>query len=293
MPPTSLPDQHGKVILITGANSGIGFATAKSLAQHRATVVMLCRSKHKGQAAQKAIIDATNNTNVHLILADLSVQSEVRRAADEFKARFSRLDVLINNAAIIPTRRETTVDGIETQLAVNHLSYFLLTHLLLDMLKASAPARIINVSSNLHARGKVNFDDLQATQSYSGLGWVQYSNTKLMNHLFTFELARRLQGTGVTANCVHPGVIGTNLSRGLPKFMHRLYLAVMPKPEDGAKTSLYVATAPELANVTGQYFANSKLAKPAPASQDTAVAQQLWEVSARLTNLTESQALHA
>jgi NAD(P)-dependent dehydrogenase (short-subunit alcohol dehydrogenase family) len=286
--PTPLPDQHGKVFLVTGANSGIGFATAKGLAQHRATVVMLCRSKQKGQEAQKAIIEATGSTDVHLILADLGVQSEVRRAADEFKARFSRLDVLINNAAIIPTTREITADGIETQLAVNHLSYFLLTHLLLDLLKASAPARIVNVSSTLHARGKINFDDLQAERSYTGLGWGQYSNTKLMNHLFTFELARRLVGTGVTANCVHPGVIGTNLSRGLPKFMHRIYLAIMPKPEDGAKTSLYAATAPELANVTGQYFANSKPAKPAPASQDVAVAQQLWQVSAHLTNLAES-----
>nr|MCU0466801.1 SDR family NAD(P)-dependent oxidoreductase [Anaerolineae bacterium] len=138
-----------------------------------------------------SIVDATGSANVHLILADLGVQAQVRRAADEFKTKFDRLNILINNAAIIPAQRELTADGIETQFAVNHLSYFLLTHLLLDVLKASAPSRIVNLSSNLHARGKVDFDDLESTGSYSMMGWGQYSNTKLMNHLFTFELARR------------------------------------------------------------------------------------------------------
>lgn len=281
------PNLTGKVAIVTGANSGIGFATAKGLAQRGATVVMLCRSREKAEAARASIVDATGSANVHLILADLGVQAQVRRAADEFKAKFDRLDILINNAAIIPAQRELTSDGIETQFAVNHLSYFLLTHLLLDVLKASAPSRIVNLSSNLHARGKVDFNDLESAGSYAMMGWGQYSNTKLMNHLFTFELARRLEGTGVTANCVHPGVIGTNLSRTMPKWMHRVYTAVMPKPEDGAKTSLYVATAPELANVTGKYFANSKQIEPAPASLDVAAAKRLWEVSAQRVGLAE------
>jgi retinol dehydrogenase 14 len=283
------PDLTGKITLVTGANSGIGLATAQGLAQRGATVVMLCRSHDKGETARQAITQATGNPNVHLLLADLGVQAQVRRAADEFKARFSRLDILINNAAIIPAQREVTPDGLETQFAVNHLSYVLLTHLLLDVLKASAPARIVNVSSNLHARGKIDFDDLQSAKAYPTMGWGQYSNTKLMNHLFTFELARRLSGTGITVNCVHPGVIGTNLSRTLPKWMHRVYLAVMPKPEDGAKTSLYVATAPELATVTGKYFANRQEAQPAPASLDRDTASRLWQVSLHALNLTESQ----
>lgn len=283
------PDLTGKIALVTGANSGIGFATAQGLAQRGATVVMLCRNRDKGEAARQAIAQATGSQTVHLILADLGVQTQVRRAADEFKARFSRLDILINNAAIIPAQRELTSDGLETQFAVNHLSYVLLTHLLLDVLKASAPARIVNVSSNLHARGKIDFDDLQSAKAYPTMGWGQYSNTKLMNHLFTFELARRLHGTGVTVNCVHPGVIGTNLSRTLPKWMHRVYVAVMPKPEDGAKTSLYVATAPELANVTGKYFADRKEAQPAPAALDRATAERLYDLSLRMVNSAESQ----
>ncbi len=287
------PNLTGKTILVTGANSGIGLATAKSLAKMGAQVVMLCRSREKGEAARAEVIEATENKSVHLILADLSIQAEVRRAADEFKAKFNRLDVLINNAAIIPAKREVTADGIETQFAVNHLSYFLLTNLLLDVLKASAPSRVVNLSSNLHASGKVNFDDLQSTGNYSRMGWGQYSNTKLMNQHFTFELARRLEGTGVTVNSVHPGVIGTNLSRTMPKWMHSVYKAVMPKPEDGAKTSIYVATAPELVNVTGQYFTNSKLAKAADIARDPDTARRLWDISAQMVNLGENQASFA
>ncbi len=280
-------DMTGKVVIITGANSGIGLATAHGLAKQGATVVMICRNKDKGQAAQHEVQQTSGNPNVHLLMADLSLQAQVRRVADEFKARFNRLDVLINNAAIIPQKREITPDGIETQFAVNHLSYFLLTHLLLDVLKASAPARIINVASNLHATGKLDFDDLQSVKSYSMMGWAHYSSTKLYNMLFTFELARRLHGTQVTVNCLHPGVIGTNLSRTMPKFMHRVYLAVMPKPDDGAKTSVYLATAPEVASVTGKYFVDCKVKDSSPASQDTAAAKRLWDISMAACKLSE------
>jgi len=283
----------GKTVFVTGANSGIGLATAKGLAQLGAQVVMLARNREKGEAARAEVIQTSGNNDVHLILADLGVQAEVRRAAEAFKAKFNRLDVLINNAAIIPAKRELTVDGIETQFAVNHLSYFLLTHLLLDMLKASAPSRVVNLSSNLHARGKIDFNDLQTQQSYNGLGWGQYNNTKLMNQHFTFELARRLAGTGVTVNSVHPGVIGTNLVRTLPKFAHSLYKRIMPKPEDGAKTSIYAATAPELATVTGQYLADSKIAKAADIARDQDTARRLWDISAQMVNLGENQTIPA
>lgn len=287
------PTMHGKTVLVTGANSGIGLATAKGLAAKGAQVVMLCRSREKGEAARAEVISATGNNEVYLILADLGIQAQIHRAAEEFKAQFKRLDVLINNAAIIPAKREVTADGLETQFAVNHLSYFLLTHLLLDVMKASAPARIINVSSNLHERGKIDFDDLQSSRSYSMMGWAHYGSTKLMNILFTFELARRLKGTGITVNALHPGVIGTNLSRTMPKWMHRIYTAVMPKPEDGAKTSIYLATSPEIAATTGEYFANCKITPTAETAHDQATAVRLWDVSAKMVNLGQSQTVSA
>lgn len=285
----STPTMTGKTVLITGANSGIGLATAKGLAKLGARVVMLCRNREKAEAARAEVIQTSGNSDVHLILADLSVQAEIHRAADEFKSRFNRLDVLINNAALIPPKREVTKDGIEAQFAINHLSYFLLTHLLLDVLKASKPARIINLSSNLHANGKINFDDLQTEKAYPRFGLAQYPNTKLMNHLFTFELARRLEGSGITVNCVHPGVIGTNLSRGMPKLIQRVYFMFVGKPEDGAKTSIYLASSPDVAKISGEYFVDSKVAPSAPAAHDTAVARRLWDISAKMVNLEQSE----
>lgn len=277
----------GKTVLITGANSGIGLATAEGLAALGARVLMVARSQEKGEAAKNQVIRSTNNPDVHLLLADLSLQADIRRLANEVLGRFDRLDVLINNAAIVPDKRLITPDGIEWQFAVNHLSYFLLTHLLLDRLIASAPARIVNLTSNLHARGKINFDDLQASQGYGRLGFGQYSNTKLMNMMFTYELARRLESTQVTANCVHPGVIGTNLSRTMPRLMHRVYLAILPKPEQGARTSIYAAAAPELANVTGRYLVNCQVTPSSPASHDIEAQRRLWDISAEMTGIRE------
>ena len=276
---------NGKTVLVTGANSGIGLATAKGLAKMGARVVMLCRNPQKGQAAQREIIDTTSNHDVHLICADLSVQADIHAAAAEFIERFDRLDVLINNAAIIPPSRELTKDGIETQFAVNHLSYFLITHLLLDVLKASAPSRIVNVSSNLHSAGHFDASNVEAAKGYGVAGVSQYNNTKLFNMLFTFELARRLQGTDVTVNALHPGVIGTNLTRALPRPLNALYRMVMPKPESGARTSVYLASSPDVEGLSGKYWANSAVSEPAAHSQRREDALALWEISERMTKL--------
>jgi NAD(P)-dependent dehydrogenase (short-subunit alcohol dehydrogenase family) len=276
---------NGKTVLVTGANSGIGLATAKGLAKAGATVVMLCRNAEKGQAALREVIDTTKNPDVHLICADLSVQADIRAAAKTFTERFDRLDVLINNAAIVPPQRQLTQDGIETQFAVNHLSYFLLTHLLLDVLKMSAPSRIVNVSSNLHSVGRFDASNLEAATGYGMAGIPQYNNTKLFNMLFTFELARRLEDTGVTVNALHPGVIGTNLTRALPRPLSALYRMVMPKPESGARTSIYLASSPDVEGITGKYWANSAISEPSPHSQRQEDARALWEISERMTGI--------
>lgn len=279
---------NGRTVLVTGANSGIGLATSKGLAKAGAQVIMLCRNPEKGQAALREVVAESGNQDVHLIRADLSVQSEIHAAAAEINGRFDRLDVLINNAAIIPPSRELTKDGIETQFAVNHLSYFLLTQLLLDRLKASAPSRIINVASNLHSSGRFDASNVEAARGYGVAGVAQYNNTKLFNLLFTFELARRLAGTGVTVNALHPGVIGTNLTRALPRPLNALYRMVMPKPESGARTSIYLASSPDVEGITGKYWANSAISEPAAHSQNVEDAQSLWEISERMTHSNAS-----
>jgi NAD(P)-dependent dehydrogenase (short-subunit alcohol dehydrogenase family) len=277
----------GKICMVTGANSGIGLATALGLAKRGATVVLVSRSKERGEQAVAEIKAQVPGAKLDLLCADLASMGEIRQLADDFKRKYDRLHVLINNAAIIPPSRTTTIDGIETQFAVNHLAYFLLTNLLLDMLKASAPARIINVSSSYHASGVMNFDDLQSEKSYGGMGWTTYGNTKLYNVLFTYQLARRLEGTGVTVNCLHPGVIGTNLTRGLPKPLVAIYKLFVGKPDRGAETSIYLATSPEVERVTGKYFANKKEAASAPASHDREAARRLWEISAEMAGLAQ------
>src|SRR5918993_383875 len=207
-------EKHGggmreKICLITGATSGIGRATAMGLANMGAGVVMVGRDRGRGEAAMADIKEKSANTSVDLMLADVSSQEEIRRLADEFKEAYPRLDVLINNAGVFRSERITTADRLETTFAVNHLAYFLLTNLLLDRLKAGAPSRIVNVASADHSNAAIDFDDLQGEKGYRGA--KAYSQSKLANVLFTYELARRLQGTGVTANCLHPGVIATKL----------------------------------------------------------------------------------
>jgi NAD(P)-dependent dehydrogenase (short-subunit alcohol dehydrogenase family) len=273
---------NGKVCLVTGANAGIGQATALALAQWGATVIMVCRSRERGEAAQVEIQSQSGNDKVDLLLADLSSQAEIRRLAAEINARYPELHVLINNAAIIPQQRRETVDHLELQFAVNHLAYFLLTNLLLNKLKASVPARIVVVASQVHASGVIDFTDLQATRHYRPA--QVYSNTKLANILFTYELARRLAGSGVTANCLHPGVVVTNLLNdymGVPRGRHDRGIDA----SKGAQTSLYLVTSPEVSGVSGRYFVNQQAVSSSAVSYDEALARRLWQVSTELTGL--------
>ena len=274
---------NGKICLITGANAGIGKVTALALARKGATVVMVCRDRTRGEAACADIKQLSGNPNVELLLADLSSQAQIRTLAAEFKSRHERLDVLLNNAGLYMATRTLTADSIETTFAVNHLAYFLLTHLLLDVLKQSAPARIINVSSGAHKRGKIDFNNLQGEQSYSGV--YAYSNSKLANILFTRELARRLAGTNVTANCLHPGVVATHIFHSTPKVIDWLVQMFAMSPENGAQTSIYLASSPEVAGVSGKYFYQQQEKMPRPAALDDEVAGRLWTVSAQLTGL--------
>jgi retinol dehydrogenase 14 len=275
-----------KICLITGATSGIGKATAMGLANMGASVVMVGRDRGRGEAALAEIKEKSGNTSVDLMLADVSSQEQLRRLADEFKEAYPRLDVLINNAGVFRSKRITTADGLEMTFAINHLAYFLLTNLLLDVLKASAPSRIVNVSSGDHGNGTIDFDDLQGEKGYKGA--KAYSQSKLANVLFTYELARRLEGTGVTANCLHPGVVRTNFGSGVSGvfgFMVRALRPLMKSPEKGAETSIYLASSPEVESLSGRYFVKKAEARSSDVSYDERLARRLWEVSAELTNL--------
>jgi NAD(P)-dependent dehydrogenase (short-subunit alcohol dehydrogenase family) len=276
-----------KICLITGATSGIGKATAIGLANMGASVVMVGRDQGRGEAALAEIKEGSANASVDLMLADLSSQQEIHRLADEFKEVYPRLDVLINNAGLFRSERVTTADGIEMTFAVNHLASFLLTNLLLDLLKASAPSRIVNVASGEERNGTIDFDDLQAEKGYKGA--KAYSQSKLANVLFTHELARRLEGTGVSANCLHPGAgIRTNLGSGVSGVfgvMVRALTPLMKSPEKGAETSVYLASSPEVEGLSGGYFVKRAEARSSDASHDGRLARRLWEVSAELTNL--------
>ena len=278
----------GSVCIVTGANGGIGRATVLGLANLGATVVMVCRSRERGEAALAEVKEKSNNDHVSLQIADLSSQVEVRKLAENFKSQHSALHVLINNAGIVPRKREVTVDGLETQFAVNYLAPFLLTNLLLDMLKSSAPARVVTVASDMHRGATIDFDDLQSERAYKPLR--VYCRTKLANVLFTKELARRLQGTGVTANCLHPGVVATKLladAMGMPRTLRPTTRLIGSSPDKGAKTSIYLATSPEVEGVSGKYFVRQKAVESSKVSYDENMASQLWRVSAELTRLSQ------
>lgn len=277
----------GKICLITGANSGIGKATALGLAKLGATVVMVCRDRHRGETVQAEIKDQSGSKAVDLMLADLSSQAAICHLVQEFKANYQQLHVLINNAGGIFGARRVTVDGLEYTFAFNHLAYFLLTHLLLDMLKASAPARIVNLTSGAHHMATLNFGDLQGEKKYSGQR--AYNQSKLANVLFTYGLARRLQGTGVTVNCVHPGIVKTQFgSTGSWGFrlLVRLLTPFMKNSQQAAETVIYLATSPEVEGVTGKYFVDGKEVQSSKQSYDEALAQRLWQVSAELTQVS-------
>lgn len=275
-----------KVCLITGSNSGIGKETALGLARLGATVVLVCRDATKGEAARAEIAAKAGNDRVALLTADLAVQASVRKLADDFKSRYDRLDVLVNNAGLSLTERKLTPDGIESTFAINHLAPFLLTHLLLDNLKASPPARIVTVSSAAQGGGHINFEDLGFAKGYSE--FKAYSQSKLANVLFTYELARRLDGTGVTANCLHPGLVRSNFagqSKGFFGWMIRLSRPFQISSVQGAQTPIYLASSPDVEGVSGLFFSNKTPTKTSRESYDTSVARRLWEESARLTQV--------
>src|SRR5437763_6425125 len=284
--PTVKSSMQGKVCIVTGANSGIGKATALALAQMGATVVMVCRDRARAEQARSEITTKSRNNAVDLLQADLSSQQSIRQLVENFQHHYTQLHVLINNAgAAFPGRRET-VDGLEMTFAVNYLAPFLLTNLLLDMLKASAPARIVNVSSNSHEAGYIKLDNLQSKNPYGSM--KVYGQAKLAVVLFTYELARRLEGTGVTVNCLHPGFVATHFGQRDAGPAFGLLVKVIgsfgTSPEKGAKTSIYLASSPEVEGVTEKYFVKSMPKRSAAISYDESLQQHLWEQSAQLVN---------
>lgn len=281
------PNLSGRTAMVTGASHGIGKETAVALAAMGARVVLVCRDRARGEAARAEVTERSGNTAVELAIADLSRQSDIRALATGFLAGHDRLHVLVNNAGTFEAERSVTVDGIETTFAVNHLGPFLLTNLLLPLLKASAPSRIVTVSSTAHGYAKIYFDDLHGERRYGAMR--AYSQSKLANMLFTRELARRLEGTAVTANCLHPGGVATGLVRytGVFGAIVRAALTLgrpfMLNAEQGAATSVYLASLPEVEGVTGEYFAKQRPVRSSKESYDADVARRLWQVSEELT----------
>jgi NAD(P)-dependent dehydrogenase (short-subunit alcohol dehydrogenase family) len=276
-----------KTAIVTGANSGIGLATGRGLAQQGYRTVLVCRSEARAEAARAQLASEHPAAELEVVLCDLGIQAEVRRAAADIRARLDRLDVLVNNAAVELRRPERTTEGIDTMLAVNHLGPFLLTHLLLPLLEASAPARIVTVASDAHKFRRLDLDDLQAERrGYGLLGLPRYGETKLMNILFTRELARRIAGSGVTATCVHPGSVHTNLGSP-PKPIAALTGLFMRNPDEGARTSLAAAIDPAFTSVNGSYFVNSRPAdgKLNAQAKDDELAARLWERSEELVGI--------
>jgi NAD(P)-dependent dehydrogenase (short-subunit alcohol dehydrogenase family) len=267
-----------KTILITGATDGIGKRAALELAQAGQRVLLHGRNPQRGQAVLDELRSTIGNTALEYFNADLASLTQVRRLAADVQAKHDRLDVLINNAGVFMNERVLTADGFETTFAVNHLAHFLLTNLFLDTLKRSSPARIITVASQVHSSGRINFDDLQLSEKFSG--YAAYANSKLANVAFTYALAERMNGTGVTANCLHPGVIATKLLRegwGMGG----------AGVDAGATTLVYLATSPNVDTVTGRYFVDKREMKSSAASRDRAVQERLWQISTQLTGLDE------
>ncbi len=280
----------GKICLVTGANSGIGYAISLGLAKMGATVVMVCRNKSRGGTALTKIKKKSDNNSISLLLADLSSQTAIRQLDTDFKKKFKKLDILINNAGVITQQRMVTEDGLEMQFALNHLCPFLLTDLLLDSLKKSDSARIINISSNAHRTVSINFEDLQSNQTYKSI--EVYNRTKLCNVLFTYELARQLNGTHITANCLHPGVIRTKLLSefiSINEFiggkwgLNFIRWLRYSTPAKGAETPLYLASSSELERVSGKYFDNKKIVDSSKYSYELTTAKKLWKISKSLT----------
>ena len=274
-------DVKDKTCVISGATSGIGHATARGLLDAGAHVTMVVRSKDKAEAACTELATASGNPNIDFVICDFSSFASMRAAATELLARLPRIDILINNAGIVNLERELTHDGIEAVYGVNHLGYFLFTDLLLPRLRESAPARIVNVASHAHKFAKIEIDDLEGTQSWSSL--AAYGRSKGCNILFTRELARRLEGSGITVNALHPGGVSTGLGANnqgwFARIIHPVAMLFMKSPEKGARTSIFLATSDAVSGVSGGYFANCREASSTPQTQDMALAQRLWEIS--------------
>lgn len=277
---------NGKICLITGATSGIGKETAKGLAELGATIVMVGRDREKGEEVKKEIIETTGNKNIHLLIADLSLQKSIKNLAHSFKERFTHLDVLINNAGGIFGRRIITEEGIEYTFALNHIAYFLLTHLLLDILKKRTPSRIINVASEGHRFHRIDFDNLQGEKGYSGLR--AYDQSKLCNILFTYELARRLEGSGITVNCLHPGMVDSNFGNTGPlwfRLLIKIGKVILITSERAARAVIYLASSSDVERITGKYFIGRKPARSSRISYDVGIQKRLWEVSEKVTGI--------
>ncbi|XP_053985639.1 retinol dehydrogenase 13-like [Hylaeus volcanicus] len=288
---TSNEDLTGKVVIVTGSNTGIGKEIASELANLKAKVIMACRDMEKCEMARQQIVIATKNKYVYCRECDLASQESIKKFVDQFKKEHSKLHILINNAGVMRCPKSYTKEGIEMQLGVNHIGHFLLTNLLLDVIKDSAPSRIINVSSRSHKHGKIKLKDLNSDEHYDP--GQAYAQSKLANVLFTRELAKRLEGTGVTVNAVHPGIVHTDIVRHMSiyhNFITKAFTAIvmwlfMKPPKKGAQTVIYAALEPSLKDVTGAYFSNYKVADTSDEAKNDDIAKWLWAVSEKWTRL--------
>lgn len=282
-----------RICVVTGANAGIGKATATTLAKKQDwQIILVCRSETRGKTAQQEIIQQTGNTNVTLMLCDLSSQASIRQFVNTFRQTYNRIDVLINNAGALFQQRTESVDGLEMTFALNHLGYFMLTLLLLDLIKAGNQPRIINVSSGAHAgaRDGLDFDDLQfQTRNYSA--FPAYAASKLANIYFTTELARRVSDAGITVNALHPGFVASNFGKNnswLMRFIMNYVAPILGRSTDkGAETVIYLATAPEVTTISGQYFSDKKVVQTSDMAQNDTAAQKLWQMSLALTKIED------
>lgn len=279
---------EGKVIVVTGGSSGIGKATALELARQGAEVVIICREPERGQRALAALKKESGNEQVHLLLADLSCLEEVRRLADDLKLRFPRIDILINNAGMMPGRRELTPEGLEVSWVTNYLSAFMLSNLLSDHLMAAGHGQIINISSEAHRLGEIDFANLSSFRHYSA--YTAYCDAKLALIHFTYEMARRIELTTLTCNCLHPGRVATNFGKSCDFFLRwslKIRSPFLPSPAEAARSILHLASSPEVAHLNGQYFKKTKATTSSAQSYNLHISRRLWDLSVRQTGLVE------
>jgi len=275
-----------KICMVTGATTGVGEVTALELARKGAVVVLVGRDQVRSEVAVSKIRQEIANSKVYYLLSDLSSQAQIHQLAEAFRAKFERLDVLVNNAGGYFFKRQLSVDGIEMTFALNHLNYFLLTHVMLDLLEASAAARVVNVASNAHKEHQLNFDDLENAYRYNGL--KAYGRSKLANILFTYELARRLEDTAITINALHPGLVSTNIGNNNGWLISKVWSFITRKgltPEQGARTNIFLASSAEIANISGKYFVGDKAVFSNRASYDLESARRLWVISKQMVKL--------